>query len=464
MVAEDFFKRYVEAGASVLGISRERAEGIVREFVASGEVAKEQANKAADWLVERGRTGAEELAEVVRRELRQQVSAMGLATRADMARLEARVDAAEAMLRGPDAPGQGGAQAAKGRHRHHGRSCRRDHRRRESSGFAPQAGCIAADGGPGRSGDHPFGVGPTTSPGPGRWGRPTGRRPCPPEGLTVLRRRLDTELVRRGLVPSRDRAQEEIAAGRVMVGGAVAEKASRLVAPGESVSVEGPPARFVSRGGEKLDAALAAFPVAVNGVEAVDAGASTGGFTDCLLQRGAAAVVAVDVGRGQIHQRLRTDPRVTVVERTNVRFLTLADLHREERPFPLVVADLSFISLTGLAEQLVGLAAPGADLVVLIKPQFEAGRVEATRGRGVITDPEVWRHALVDVIGAFAAAGAAMMGIMVSPLLGARGNVEFLAHLVADPVAPSPELDDAIDAVVDDGVALRAAAIGGSDR
>jgi len=268
--------------------------------------------------------------------------------------------------------------------------------------------------------------------------------------------------VRRGLLASRERAHIEIDAGRVTVGGAPATKASRLVAPDEAVSLDGPPAPYVSRGGEKLAAALDRFPVPVAGVDALDAGASTGGFTDCLLQRGAAHVVAVDVGRGQLHHRLRTHARITVVERTNIRRLHLGDLDRENRPFSLVVADLSFISLVTVAPALVGLAATGSHLVVLIKPQFEAGRAEANRGSGVIGAPEVWSRVLVEVIAAFAAAGTAMMGLMVSPLRGPRGNVEFLAHLVVNGFSTTgDELDGAVgveavvDAAVAAGVSLR---------
>ncbi|HWC10375.1 MAG TPA: TlyA family RNA methyltransferase, partial [Acidimicrobiales bacterium] len=240
----------------------------------------------------------------------------------------------------------------------------------------------------------------------------------------------------------------------VTVGGAPADKAARLVAPGEAVVVPPPPSRFVSRGGEKLAAALDAFSLPVTGADALDAGASTGGFTDCLLQRGAAAVTAVDVGRGQLDHRLRTDPRVSVVEGANVRFLDLAALRRPGRPFTLVVADLSFISLGVVAPALVGLAAPGADMVVLVKPQVEAGRGEAARGQGVIRDPAVWRRVLDAVDGAFEAAGAVMMGLVVSPLLGARGNVEFLAHLACRPpvLSARPEID--VEAAVAGGLAL----------
>ncbi|MDP8938494.1 MAG: TlyA family RNA methyltransferase [Actinomycetota bacterium] len=236
------------------------------------------------------------------------------------------------------------------------------------------------------------------------------------------------ELVRRGLAPSRDRARAEIASGRVRVAGAPADKAARLVAPGDPVVVTGPGPRFVGRGGEKLDAALDRFGVAVDGLDALDAGASTGGFTDCLLQRGAAHVVAVDVGYGQLDARLRADPRVTVLERTNVRHLGLDEVGG--RRVPVVVADLSFISLRTVAPALVALTEPGGHLVALVKPQFEAGAAEAARGRGVVRDPDVWRRVLEEVTGAFAASGAPVAGLMVSPLRGAEGNVEFLAHFV----------------------------------
>ncbi len=282
--------------------------------------------------------------------------------------------------------------------------------------------------------------------------------------------------MRRGLVSSRDRAQAEIVAGRVTVRGVPATKPASLVAAGEPVAIAGPPARFVSRGGDKLDAALDRFGVEPAGRVALDAGASTGGFTDCLLQRGAAHVGAVDVGRGQLDLRLRQDPRVTVRERTNVRNLTLADLRAAtppfdlgpagppfdlgpaSAPFDLVVADLAFISLRTVAPAMLRLAAPGADLVLLVKPQFEAGRVEASRERGVIRDPAVWAESLRRVLATFAGGGAPTRGLMVSPLLGAEGNVEFLAHVVpggtvaGDPTATASEL---VSEAVDEAVARR---------
>ena len=234
--------------------------------------------------------------------------------------------------------------------------------------------------------------------------------------------------MRRGLAPSREQAQAAIAAGRVTVAGAPAAKAARLVSPAEPIALAGEGPRFVSRGGEKLDAALTQLEIDVTGARALDAGASTGGFTDCLLQRGAREVVAVDVGYGQMHERLRTDPRVVLHERTNVRTL---DADAIGGAVGIVVADLSFISLRTVAPALLACAAPGADLVLLVKPQFEAGREEAARGKGVIRDPEVRERVLGEVASALASLGAAIMGSVQSPITGADGNVELLLHAVA---------------------------------
>ncbi len=238
--------------------------------------------------------------------------------------------------------------------------------------------------------------------------------------------------MRRGLVPTRQEALASIAAGRVLVSGAPAEKAARLVAPDEPVVLLGPPSPFVGRGGQKLDAALSRFGIAVAGRRALDAGASTGGFTDCLLQRGASRVYAVDVGHGQLHPALRADRRVTVLEHTNARTLTVAELTAADPsyvPCPLVVSDLSFISLRSVVPALTGaVAAPGADLVLLVKPQFEAGRAAVSRGKGVVRDPAVWGGALAGVASALADAGTGIMGAMASPLTGASGNVEFFVH------------------------------------
>jgi 23S rRNA (cytidine1920-2'-O)/16S rRNA (cytidine1409-2'-O)-methyltransferase len=240
------------------------------------------------------------------------------------------------------------------------------------------------------------------------------------------RRRLDLELLRRGLTESRQQARHLIDAGRVLVSNAPADKAGRLVAPGEPIRVLGPPARYVGRGGEKLAGALARFDLDPTGVRALDAGASTGGFTDALLQAGAASVVAVDVGRAQLHERLRADDRVDVREQTDIRTVRADDIGG---PVDVVVADLSFISLHAVLGPLLALVAPGGDLVVLVKPQFEAGRAEVSRGRGVIRDPQVWRRVLDEVMVAIREAGGAIMDAMVSPLRGADGNAEFLVHV-----------------------------------
>lgn len=245
----------------------------------------------------------------------------------------------------------------------------------------------------------------------------------------------------------------------MVVAGAPAAKAARLVGPGEPVEVLGPPPRFVGRGGEKLDAALRRMAVEVAGRRCLDAGASTGGFTDCLLQRGATSVIAVDVGYGQLHERLRADPRVHNLERTNIRHLSVDDLAVHGGPVDVVVGDLSFISLRTVLAPLLVLAVPGADVVLLVKPQFEAGRAAVSRGRGVVRDPVVWREVLDASVVAAGESGAAIMGCMVSPLTGAEGNVEFLLHLRA-PGGEGASADDVdLDVVVADAVALH-----GGDR
>jgi 23S rRNA (cytidine1920-2'-O)/16S rRNA (cytidine1409-2'-O)-methyltransferase len=215
---------------------------------------------------------------------------------------------------------------------------------------------------------------------------------------------------------------------RVLVNGAIAEKPSRLVDVGDAVVLSGEPPRFVSRGGDKLDAALDAFGIDVRGLDVLDAGASTGGFTDCLLQRGATRVVALDVGHGQLHPRIRADERVTVVERFNVRSLTAR--HLAFLP-SMVVADLSFISLTKVIPVLAGVVVPGGRLVLLVKPQFEAGRAEVSRGQGVITDPAIHDRVRSEIDEALRSAGCTVDGWCDSPIAGGDGNREFLVHATA---------------------------------
>ncbi len=261
--------------------------------------------------------------------------------------------------------------------------------------------------------------------------------------------------MRRGLAPSRHQASDLIARGLVRVSGSLADKPARLVGDTEPVVIEQDASSFVSRGGAKLEAAIERFSIEVEGRRCLDAGASTGGFTDCLLRRGAALVVCVDVGRGMLHENLRNAPRVVIMERTNVRDLSLRSLGDSgHEPFGVVVADLSFISLATVAPVLVGeLAAPDADLVVLVKPQFEVGRATASRGRGVVKDPVERLAALERVAGALISAGATIMGAMASPLLGPAGNAEFLLHAEkrrADPAGvPHAMLDAAVAAAPD---------------
>lgn len=255
-----------------------------------------------------------------------------------------------------------------------------------------------------------------------------------------MRRRLDVELVRRGLAGSRGEAREAILAGRVTVGGSVRAKPGTLVSPGDPVALAGEPRRYVSRGGEKLAAALDRFGVDPAGRECLDVGAGTGGFTDVLRQRGAARVTAVDVGYGQLAWRLRRDHRVTVRERRNARHLTPDDVPAAPS---LVTADLSFISLTAVLPALAGLAAPGADFVLLVKPQFEAGREAVGRG-GVVRDPAVWRAAVLRVAEACRGLGLGPLDVMASPLPGPAGNVEFLLHAREGDPGRRPDVEAAV--------------------
>ena len=242
----------------------------------------------------------------------------------------------------------------------------------------------------------------------------------------MARRRLDAELTRRGLAPSRERAQALIAEGRVRVAGQVAGKAATQVEEAAAILVDAEPAdHYVSRGAHKLLGALAAFPqVAVAGRDAMDAGASTGGFTQVLLERGIARVLAVDVGYGQLAWPVRTDPRVIVLERTNVRLLT-----PDQVPFraDLVVADLSFISLRVVLPAIVACTAPQCDLLLMVKPQFEVGRESI--GNGVVRDPRLREEAVADVAACAMELGLTVRGVAASPLPGPSGNVEYFLWL-----------------------------------
>ena len=257
----------------------------------------------------------------------------------------------------------------------------------------------------------------------------------------AARRRLDAELVRRELAPSRDAAKRLIEEGRVLVGGAPATKPSRQVDPAEDVKVQGDPPRFVSRAGEKLAGALENFGVDPAGRYCIDIGSSTGGFTDCLLQNGAAHVVAVDVGTHQLHERLRDHAQVQVREQTDIRSVKPGQF---PNGLSLAVGDVSFISLKLVLPVVVDLQVDEA--VLLIKPQFEAGRQEVSRGNGVISDPLIWRRVLDEVLADAAERGFGCVGLMISPITGRAGNVEFVAHLTpgAAPVARSEMIDQVV--------------------
>ena len=241
------------------------------------------------------------------------------------------------------------------------------------------------------------------------------------------RRRLDQALVERGLCGSRERAQRAVLAGQVRVNGQMAAKASQAVGSGDAVELVAAE-RYVSRGGYKLEHALRHFRLVVSGLTAVDLGASTGGFTDCLLQHGVVRVFAVDVGQGQLAWKLRQDSRVVVMERTNARHLTPARMPPGFVPADLAVVDCSFISLRQILPAAVALLGKPAKLVALVKPQFEAGRAEADKGAGVISDPAVHARVLAEIEDFVASRpGLRWCGVTESPLLGPAGNKEFLA-------------------------------------
>jgi 23S rRNA (cytidine1920-2'-O)/16S rRNA (cytidine1409-2'-O)-methyltransferase len=254
-----------------------------------------------------------------------------------------------------------------------------------------------------------------------------------------MKKRLDVLLVERGLAESRAQAQALVLAG--LVPGY--DKPGHQVADDAELTVDRPP-RFVSRGGEKLANALERLEVELDGRDAIDVGASTGGFTDYLLQHGVARVIAVDVGYGQLHPKLRGDPRVTVLERTNARELDALPFRPD-----LLVADVSFISVTVALPPVLRLLQPGWDALVLVKPQFEAGRAEVGRG-GVVRDPEIHRRVLRQVVDAALGWGATTVGVVDSGLPGPKGNREFFVHLIG---SDDPVLLDDIDDRIRDAVA-----------
>ena len=230
-------------------------------------------------------------------------------------------------------------------------------------------------------------------------------------------------LVERGLAETRSKAQAIIMAGQVRVNGQMVDRAGAAYGPEVQVEVESGP-RFVSRGGEKLLGALEAFPVQPTGLVCADVGASTGGFSDCLLQHGAAKIYAIDVGKGILHWKLRSDPRMVVMEETNARFVTALP-----EAVQLLVCDASFISLKTLLPVFKNWLAPDANVITLIKPQFEAGRADVARGEGVIRDPHIHRRVVEEVLSYAQGLGFGVRGLIRSPLLGPKGNTEFLTWL-----------------------------------
>ena len=248
--------------------------------------------------------------------------------------------------------------------------------------------------------------------------------------MSKSRLRLDTWLVKQGLAPDTEQAKSLIDQGLILVNGSIALTDNRMIANSDSVLLS-TPARFVSRGGEKLEAALLAFGVKLRDKRVLDVGASTGGFTDCVLQRGAGEVTSLDVGKSQLHDRLVRDPRVKVLDQTNARAMTKAQIG----DFDVVVADLSFISLRQVATALCEVLRPHGDMILLVKPQFEAEKSEVDKGAGVIRDVDIHQRTIGQVVEAFESLGMHNSGLIESPLRGADGNTEFLLHLRRESVS-----------------------------
>jgi 23S rRNA (cytidine1920-2'-O)/16S rRNA (cytidine1409-2'-O)-methyltransferase len=259
--------------------------------------------------------------------------------------------------------------------------------------------------------------------------------------------RLDRLLVDRGLAPSRERAQALVMAGRVRVGGHPAAKPGQRIAIDAALEVAGPDHPFVGRGGLKLAGALDRFGIEVAGIVALDIGASTGGFTDCLLQRGAARVYALDVGSGQIDWSIRRDPRVVVMEGINARYLAPVAL---PEPPGLVTVDVSFISLRLILPVLPPILAPAAEVLALVKPQFEVGRDQVGPG-GIVRDPALHRAALAAVAATAGACGFTVRGGCPSPIRGAEGNREFFLRLRPGAPAPDAGVEELLGGMVDEG-------------
>jgi 23S rRNA (cytidine1920-2'-O)/16S rRNA (cytidine1409-2'-O)-methyltransferase len=264
--------------------------------------------------------------------------------------------------------------------------------------------------------------------------------------------RLDQEIVERGIASTRSHAKALVMAGDVLINGVVASRPAANVQPTDEITLKHKP-RFVSRGGEKLAHALETFAIDVTGMVAADLGASTGGFTDCLLQAGAIRSYAIDVGYGVLDQRIRDDPRVVVMERVNARYI-------EQLPelIDIVVIDVSFISLDKILPAAKAILRPGGNCVPLIKPQFEAGKKDVGKG-GVVRDPVVHRRVLNEAAGYAHDSGFSVLGMTASSLVGPAGNVEFLTHLVLD-----NREEPAIDAMIDQAMTEAAERVAGKEH
>ena len=261
----------------------------------------------------------------------------------------------------------------------------------------------------------------------------------------MKKQRIDLLLVERGLAESRNRAQRLVMAGEVRVDGEMVHKSSTQVAVDANIEVLQRP-KYVSRGGKKLEAAIDAFEMAVSGSVCADVGASTGGFTDCLLQNGAEKVYAIDVGYGILHWKLRNDPRVVVMERTNARYLD-----QLPEPVSLVTVDASFISLALLLPAIKGwFDGENGQVIALIKPQFEAGRKAAAKHAGVIKDEAVHQNVIEEILSNAIAMGFSPVGLIPSPIKGPKGNVEFLVDLRINSGDTPADFDEMIDRVLAD--------------
>jgi len=264
-----------------------------------------------------------------------------------------------------------------------------------------------------------------------------------------MKKRLDILVVEKGLAPSREKAKALIMAGQIFVDGNREDKSGMTFEETKNIEVRGETLRYVSRGGLKLEKAMQTFPITLTDKVCMDVGASTGGFTDCMLQNGAAKVYAVDVGYGQLDWKLRQDSRVVVMEKTNIRYVTPEDI--EERP-EFVSVDVSFISLSIVLPAVQKLLAPSAELVTLIKPQFEAGR-EKVGKKGVVRDPAVHEEVIQNTVRMAQANGFTILGLTYSPVRGPEGNIEYLLHLTNTPGAeegPTQGTDSFLPHPIDD--------------